>query len=157
MSHYAVGTSHYESCKLRVIPSQCPTSHYESCTETHHRETIRTPRCPSTYPKLSISPCLRLGGAYTHDPRELVRCEAGPFTTSLPGPWSKAPNVPPGSPGCARPMSLPSYLGKARPWALRRGWLKALIGRPSGYPCWKSWSRASHPSRRVPALARDSR
>ena len=51
-------------------------------------------------------PCLRLGGAYTRDPNELVRREAGPPATSLPGPWSEAPNAPPGSPGCARPMSL---------------------------------------------------
>ena len=28
-----------------------------------------------------------------------------PFATSSPGPWGEAPNAPPGSPGCARPMS----------------------------------------------------
>ena len=39
-----------------------------------------------------------------------VRREAGPSTTSLPGPWSEAPNVPPGSPGCARPMSLGVFM-----------------------------------------------
>ena len=39
-------------------------------------------------------------------PEELVRREASPSPTFLPGPWSEAPNAPPGSPGCARPMSL---------------------------------------------------
>ena len=39
-------------------------------------------------------------------PNDPVRREAGPRTTSLPGPWSEAPNAPPGSPGCARPMSV---------------------------------------------------
>ena len=84
---------------------QCPTSHCESDTSRVTTSHTRMPKRPSTYPEPSNEPCLRLGDAYTRDPNELVRREAGPSTTSLPGPWGEAPNAPPGSPGCARPMS----------------------------------------------------
>ena len=39
----------YRVIRIRVRSSQCPMSQ------------IQTPRCPSTYPKPSVSPCLRLG------------------------------------------------------------------------------------------------
>ena len=76
-------------------------------------------------------------------PARPVRREAGPSTTSLPGPWSEAPNVPPGSPGCARPMSdaLPPNTvifavgtvfvqSKARPWIVESDHFHVIPGNP---------------------------